>query len=307
MEAFPRREISEIIEIASREAGIVSLFVEGNFDRDIFEKYVREKGLDQFFSVYPIDTIDVPDQILAELGFGLSSNKARVMALASAVSRASQDVISRVFCVVDADCDRVLGKLENIPALRYTDFTCMEMYAFSENILSDICEFSFNLEKKEILAICELMDAVLPTMFALRCCNEELDLNATMPMITSGFEKKRNNRNPEFVQDKYVRLFVEQNKIIPRMKEVLDLFKLRFDKLDKDIRHKSHGHDAIKILFHYLNQRGIASLKSDQIDLIGNRILIGGMSINRLDNFKLFENLKIMAKLSMSYLDANAV
>jgi hypothetical protein len=297
---FPRREISEIIEIASRETDVVSVFVEGKFDKGLLEKYLKCKGLDQIISVYAIDTIDVPNELVASAGLNLKSNKSRVVTLSIEVSGSEADVSSRAICVVDADCDRELGSLRKLAALRYTDFTCMEMYGLDRHVLADICKFSWNLSDTNIAEVTQLMDAVLPTLFALRCCNEELGLSGNMPAITSGFGKKKGNRQPDFMPEKYVDLFIQQNRLIPRRQEILELFTTRFGKLSADIRNKAHGHDTVKLFYLYLNREKVLNLTDEEIEKVGNRIFLSGIDFNQLDAFELFRNIFVPVPITVA-------
>ncbi len=293
MSNFPRREISEILEIANREPDVVSVFVEGKFDKDLLEKYLRVKGLDQIVSVYTIDTIDVPNQLLSENRLTIKSNKSRVVGLSIEVSKSSADTAMRTPCIVDADCDRELGELRNEAALRYTDFTCMEMYGFDSAILTEICKFSLNINDAKIVELVRLMDEVLPTLFAVRCCNEELGLSGVMPAIASGFGKKKGGAAPTFSSEKYLNLFISQNKFSEDKQRILELFASKSQSLSSDIRNKAHGHDAVRLFYLYLGREKILSLSDDEIEKVGNRILLSGIDFSKLDLYPLFGGLLV--------------
>lgn len=290
MTNFPRREIAEIVEIAKREPSVRSVFVEGSFDKDTIERYLFSKRLDAFTSVYSIDTIYVPDELVAKLGMNPHSNKSRVVALANEVSAACGPHASGIFCIVDADCDRELGNVREIDALCYTDFTCMEMYGFGTPELCDVFKYHFGLSFNDVREFEELMHEILPTLFALRCCNEDLNLNSTMPAISSGFEK-RGNKKLKFDSEKYVRLFIEQGGFQKRRSEIETKFKERSDGLSGEIRNKAHGHDAVRLFYIFASRVAALTLREADIDSIGNRLLLGGLDFARLDGYGLFSKL----------------
>ena len=291
MSNFPRREISEVIEIANREPSIQSIFVEGKLDKDFFEKYIEAKGLSHITNIYCIDTIEIPDSILTEKKLNFGSNKSRTIALANEVSEKCGSFATNALCIVDADCDRELGKLHDLPALCYTDFTCLEMYGLDEAILSSLFKFSLGVDQANVLEFRKLMEDILPTLFSLRCCNDELSLNSSIPEISSGFERKKGNKFPSFSSEKFLSVFIQNNKLNLIKQEITEKFTNRLKNLCIDIRDKSHGHDAIKLLFIYLNRIGILHLNSEEIEKIGNRIILGSINLNELDVHKMFSEI----------------
>lgn len=289
MSPFPRREIEEIIEIVVREPKLQSVFVEGKFDKDVLEKYLRTVGLDKVANVYSIDSICVPDELIKAYGLNSKSNKARVIALANQISKAcSPTDAPRALCVADADCDRELGAMLSVTALSYTDHTCMEMYGFDIAALTETFKFSLGLLENDVRVFLDFMNEVLPTLFALRCCNEQLHLNATMPDLRSGFGKKKARKGTKFDAPKYVDLFIMQNGLNSRRAEIKALYSSRMSNLGKDIRDKAHGHDAVRLFYLYTQRTNTLNISDAEIDDVGNRLFLSALNFETLEKSNLF-------------------
>lgn len=288
MSLFPRREIAEILEIMEREKEIYSIFVEGDIDKDISDIYLEAKGIGEKISVYSIDTVDVPNEILEKYGLGFGSNKHRVVALALEISMAG-DAEDRAFCVVDADCDRVLSSIVDTPALTYTDFTCLEMYALSQNNLSRFLRLSCNLDNGDFISFLEMAGVILPALFIMRCCSQKLELNLRFPAASAGFRDSKDPRS--FVFDKYFTAALHANGMHARRQELLAECENIERSLDPDIRHKSQGHDALALLFYYLKKKNSLKLNEGEIQQYGPRLLWQALSLNEIDEHNLFKKI----------------
>jgi len=191
MSIIPRREIEEILEIMIREPSLRSVFVEGKFDKDLLERHFEINDIATSTSVYCIDTVEIPNDLVSSLKLPLESNKYRVIALANQISLSEEKSPGRAVCIVDADCDRVLENISSYPTLLYTDFTSMEMYCLGNSELAGIFKFSMNMEVEHAEKFLDFAHSILPAIFCIRCIVEELSLKipSGFPDLSVGFIK----------------------------------------------------------------------------------------------------------------------
>lgn len=288
MATLPRREIDELVTKYELHPELIDIYVEGDFDRDFVNQFLSAIDTTATASVYSIDAVHVPVELVADLGLGPGSNKNRVIALSATLERELGAACGGVICLVDADLDRVCERIASYPHLRYTDYTCMEMYALSEQSVNKFITFACNLSEQHTKDFLEVAVAILPVQFAARVTSAMLDLGVTVPAASTGFAVKRDFTS--FDPNKYFERFVQAGHLFDRREEVRVLFDDVRSKLDKDLRHKAHGHDFVALLFAFSWEHGGIKLhsKDEDVLLFGGRLIASGIDLSSLRNENLF-------------------
>jgi hypothetical protein len=292
---FPRRELEEILTKYELHPTIFDLYVEGEFDRDFVCQFLENTGLAKAVTVLPIDDIDIPAAALTQFGLGTGSNKSRVIALALLLDARLVGRASNVSCLVDSDEDRILSNLRKTPRLLYTDYTSIEMYLFNHPTLARFLSFMCNLEVASAVDFAAVALTVLPVQFAARVVNQRLALKTAVPAFTSGLSKKTDFAS--FNSTKYINAFIQQIPADRRKNNVAQAVEDTLAGLPRDIRHKSHGHDFLQLLFSYSWDSGGIKLQSKDEDVIkfGGRILSMALQFKELSVEALFERIQSVA------------
>lgn len=283
MKGIPRQELDELITKYILHPSIFDIFVEGDFDRDFLNQYIERRSNLPSVSVFSINTVDIPDEKLAELNLGLGSNKNRVVALATLIEeRLQNNMSSNVLCIVDADFDRILNQIMNKKHLMYTDFTCMEMYFCNSSTLKKFLTFTCRLKESLYDDFIKIASIILPIQFATRIANENLKLNTSIPKYSRGLKIKGDFHN--FDRTKYWDAFISDGNLNLRRANILVELEARSNSLPKDLRHKAHGHDFVELLFEYSWKNGGIKLhnKDEEVLKFGGRLLATAQAVDSL-------------------------
>jgi hypothetical protein len=185
-----KRTIEELAVLYDLEPGLKEVFVEGPVDRAFVEAVLRSAGLERV-QVNEIEIIDIPEEALRGVAT-CSGNRQCVVALGLELEKACPvDLTRRVCCVADADDEAGRQPVVHGALLLYTDFTSIELYAFSPHVLQrylDQVVLGFPLTAEATLQAAE---PVLREMALSRRLNRSLGLNtapvdATDDCVVSG-------------------------------------------------------------------------------------------------------------------------
>jgi hypothetical protein len=153
---LPRRKLSEVVERLRREPQVRELYVEGIYDRDFYRSALTYFGVDDVH-VYPIETIEVPDELLQELQL-TRGQRQRVEAAAKKIEE-YPEVYAQVALLIDSDLDYLLDRpLRATPLIR-TDTSCAEVILWRKDVLERF--FSIALARQN--AVQEL-DVMMPAV-----------------------------------------------------------------------------------------------------------------------------------------------
>ena len=288
---IPRQSIDEIVAKYELHPDLSDIYVEGSFDRDFIFEYLDSVGTRGDISVYAIDDIEVsPEQVLAT-GLGQGSNRNRVLTLAKILDARIAPAARNIICLVDADLDRLFGRLRSWVYLTHTDYTCMEMYSLNDASLRKFLRFTCNLGEGTASEFLAIASTILPVQFSLRAAIEALNLNVSIPPFSNGLLVKRDLA--KFSGDRYIDGFLRTNSLSGRAEEIKTILIDVNSKLDTDIRHKAHGHDFVELLFEFSWLRGGIKLHSKDADVLkfGARILTSGVDFVALAKEPLFASL----------------
>lgn len=288
MVAIPRQELDELVTKYELHPDLFDVYVEGAFDRDFVSTYLSAVGLGSDASVYSIEGVEVPSELLVSLGLPLGSNKYRVIGLSAFLHEQLEGRATRLMCLVDADLDRILAKLCTHHHLRYTDYCCMEMYALNLKTLKHFVHLTCALAESDATAFLRIASTILPVQFAVRVTIDALDLGVTSPPFTSGLVDKRDLGT--FSAEKYFGAFVLTAHLTRRSQEVRALFDDIRPLVDKDLRQSANGHDFISLLFEFIWLRGGLRLRNKTEDVFryGGRLLLSGVDFSQLSEEPLF-------------------
>ena len=291
MAQIPRQSIDELIAKYELHPTLFDVYVEGDFDRDFIFQYLDATGRRADVSVYAIDAIEVPAEMVTAAGLGAGSNKSRVLALARILAARLQYRPKNIVCIADADLDRLFGSLRVWDLVTHTDFTCMEMYVLTEQSLRKFLHFTCKLSEAAATEFVALASRILPTQFCMRAVVEALGLGVPTPALGAGLTSKRDLST--FSDDRYLESFLQTNGLTKRRDEIETLLGDLHGRLDKDLRHKANGHDFVDLLFEFSWLRGGVRLHSKERDVtqFGARLVASGLDFQELSSRPLFSKL----------------
>jgi hypothetical protein len=284
MPILPQIEPSELITKYQLHPEIMDIFVEGEFDRDFLTQHFESIDKSVDVTILPIDCVNISGQ-------STNSNKEAVISLATLIDKElNNSTLNSVF-IVDADCERVNGAPRSSRHLHYTDFTCMEMYFLNSSTLRKFFRLTCNLDPNEEIIFSNVAEKILPCLFTARAVNESETLGISIPNFNAGLKTKGDFNS--FDAQKYLISFLSLIGNSQKKTDATKSFQSITQKLPNDLRHKSHGHDFISLLFEYLWKRGSLKLasKGEDIFRFGGRILGTAISTKELSGTSLFQHL----------------
>jgi hypothetical protein len=270
---------------------LFDIFVEGEFDQDFIDQFVGKLGKETEIAVFPINTVNIPDDTLIDLGLPVGSEKSRVTALAILLEQNFGNRPSNIVCLVDADHDRILQKVRNEFNIRYTDFTCMEMYLLDLTTLKKFFTFTCNMDALRVADFMRLASLILPCQFVARAVVEKMGLSIAILYFKSGLKKK--GKFDSFDQNKYFDCFLSNAVCRSRREEIIQEITRLMSLLDSNLKHKSHGHDFIDLMFEYLWSEGGVKLhnKGDEVQKFGGRLIATAVDFERLSKETFFSQI----------------
>lgn len=272
MSSIPRREIGELFAKYDFHANIFDIYVEGDFDFDFFNFFLEESFIKNV-SIFHINDIQVGSAIVEENGFNIGSNKSRVLTLARLLDLRYGSRPTNITCIVDADCDRILGKDHDLHHVLMTDYSCLESYLLAPPTLRRFLTFACQLTDKSPNEFSSLARAILPAQFALRAVVEQLKINQSIIKFESGLINKKDLFS--FCSKKYIDAYISRYALQSRKLEILETFNRTLGSLPEDIRHSTQGHDFISLLFEYLWSNNALKLhdKTESMQRFGGRLV----------------------------------
>jgi len=266
------RTIEELLALYELEPALKDVFVEGPTDRAFVESVLRYAGLVNV-QVNEIELVDIPDPVLARIAT-CSGKRQRVIALAIELERASASDLTRRVCC-DADADEEAGRTPAVVGalLLYTDFTSVQLYAYSPDVLQrylDLVVLGFPLRAEATL---RLMEPVLREMALSRRVNDTLRL-ATAPVdATDDCEIS----DAAIVCDtaRFTLRFLSKAAATHRRDEYLAEKRRLEALLPGDPRFWVHGEDFVHLLYWIIvRRRGAGSGRTVSRDLLGKALLL---------------------------------
>ncbi len=285
----PRRTLDELITKYELEPELRDIFVEGRTDKAFFEYFLQGEGI-QNVVVYEIDTIDIPTQSLFDVGLK-DGNRGRVITLALSMENRLPENSLNITCIADKDFDWLFQKQYQCNLLLFTDYSCLEMYLFDEEIVSKFLLLNLRLSQPPAQELLNLLAGVLEKLFLIRATNEALQLEMDWLDDFGGCCEISSNGGIDFDSGSFIEKFLNKNSKMKQKSEFMaKLTELRQKKLS-EIRYKIHGHDFTELLSLYIKPKLMKNIKSLYNSEIIARGLFTSVDFSKLRQKRLFQNL----------------
>jgi len=166
-----RRTIPELIARYEEEPTLRDVYVEGQYDDTVVSEFLLAQDDCEDVVVYQIDTVEVTAATLSENDLD-EGQKGRIIAACLALATALGDT-PQVTGIVDRDYDKVRNIRYECPLLLFTDHACMEMYCFTEAVLSRFFRLFVRRDEFTSARFIAAVRAVLIEAFLMRAANQE--------------------------------------------------------------------------------------------------------------------------------------
>ncbi len=242
MTHVPRRTLEEVLVRYRLEPHLKDVFVEGPFDCEVLGAALPMELRDSI-SFYCIDSVDLPRELL--LGDGLSSgNKQRVLYLARRLAAAAGS--SNVRCVADRDLDHWFGDLEVSSHLRWTDWTALELYFYTDELLDALLFRAGRIKVESPEALISSVSAILRELYSYRLADRELSTK----LMWAPFERCLSMEQSAIILDSraYLRKVLQASNAWQYHADFTAKAAEWQSRLTSDVRGEAHGHDMVALL-----------------------------------------------------------
>jgi hypothetical protein len=243
-----RRKIYELAARYENEPTLRDVYVEGQFDAAVVSWFLREHGCEEAV-VYEIDTVEVPKPVLDKYGLD-EGHKGRVIALCLELAELVK-VPGQVAGIADRDYDSLRGIRYESPLLRFTDYSCMEMYCFNEEVLARFFHFFVRKPGYTPEAFIPAVRGVLQEAFLMRAAN--LELRYGLEWLELVGQCKVTQGAVEFDSVEFAKKYLNRGAKLRLLDEFnAQLAAFRAAVLGSDPRHCINGHDFVGLLARYI-------------------------------------------------------
>jgi hypothetical protein len=234
-----RRKISELIARYRLHPNLKEIYVEGTFDKKLLEWFLRESGRNEV-TVYEIDTVDVP--LPHERSDGEDGARGRVLSLVRALEVA---LPARSLCmlgVVDADLDFALGIVRPETSLLVTDYSSMEMYAFTAKCLAKFLFLGLGVSGNNASSFLDIYRDILQEVFLLRLASSTSGLFLSWVDLRDSCAVHRENLT--FDREDFLKRLLHKNAATTQREAIeAAVSRHRIKLTGTDARRIMHGHD----------------------------------------------------------------
>jgi hypothetical protein len=240
----PKRTINELKVRLQLEKSLREIYVEGNFDRDLFRWILKHLNLSDVH-VYPITTVEVAIEDVNELEL-TSGERQRLVTLGKALEQ-DKEIHEQIALIIDSDFDFVLDNPKhNLPILS-TAGTSAEMIMWDKEVLEKFFTMALSIDKPEpyVKELKEFIEPIVSEVFTLRAAKCLLDKKWKLVDIADTFDRK-----VKFSFNLYCSKVASKNGIHLEMKEILPgalkIVNNRSESLD--FSQKAHSHDLLSVM-----------------------------------------------------------
>ena len=240
--------------------------------------------------MFEIDSVEISAEELLEQGL-TESQRNRVILLARELDRELPRESDPALCIVDADFDYILDRLEENRFLAYTDGTSLDLYAFTEDALERVLRLGFRDFGTDARQIFSNLFDILKEIFILRAANESLGLSlSSLP-----FERRckvETDGTIRFDCTKYIREYLATNRVLDRLPVFLACMDRLRDQCLGARERWVRGHDFEKLVTRYLRSviRSTSARKFISGDTVV-RMLFVGLNRGQLAQQPLFQRI----------------
>jgi hypothetical protein len=243
-----QRTIDELLTRYEFEPTIQDVFVEGDADKCLIQWFLDEKGKSNV-AVYVIDSVEVSAAVVEQFNLEIN-NRGRLITLAYMLEQGLGNPASKLLCVADKDFDTILKEEHQCGLLVFTDYSCMEMYAFNPPTIGKLIKLLARRSDASVEQLMAQFANVLQELFLIRLTNRILHLNLT----AVAWERCCSIVDTTIVLDvkEYIRRYLNSNALLGELERFLSVLEEYRTKLDDDPRYQIQGHDLTDLLAWYI-------------------------------------------------------
>lgn len=258
-----RRKIHEIVGRYRLEPTLANdIFVEGFQDQLLLTWYLEAIG-EVSRKVYPIESIEVPEEVLLRHKLERGSRRREVIAFAAELQAAGA-LSEKTVLIVDRDLDDALEPIPAWAGVCLTDVGAMDVYLLHSDAVEKLSAFI----GRRGMAADEIVNSVLGVakqLYEIRAAIHVTGIGVKIldptPNLVLGAALK-------FSADEYLRRIMQNGPYYQRLEEVrenLGAVQQRVKARDLGALVTVHGHDALSILAWFLRQVGArADLRAEE-------------------------------------------
>lgn len=222
------------------------IYVEGIHDQQIVQWFLGEVGI-QNRKAFPIDLVDVSDEMVVASSLPTGSNRSRVLALADVLSKKFPD--APLLFLIDRDLeDFVITRTAPFPRhVKITDFGTTDMYLFHDHAIDKI--IIAGLRKVNVNNISSSLFDVLRMVYSFRVAARKLDAPVRFLDLSKNVALKNNEIFFDFYA--YIDRCLNASVLMGFRGDILQIISATLDDCEAipiDKRVSANGHDLIVIL-----------------------------------------------------------
>lgn len=239
-----KRTLEEIDTLYALESDVCDVYVEGPTDKHFLDWYLRRKGYSHV-TVYPIDVIDVPADVVTRHCFSARSNRSKVVALSCelATNQAKQ---RRVMCVIDRDSDDGIERLAANPYLFTTDGNSLELYALTPAVIEKFLLVALAGFPITADSLIQKIMTILEAIYSIRQANERMGLG--MKWIPFGKYIQIDGLDVSFRETDFIRAYLQKNDKWTQQKKFSSIKNEVQRNLSHELSKRIRGHDLSELL-----------------------------------------------------------
>ena len=203
-----KRTLEEICSIYFLEPQLKDIFVEGRRDKSFIQWYLQDSNVDDV-SVYSIDLVDIPDEVLAEHYLTKGSKRSCVLALACTLAARFPSGLN-VLCLADRDFEDYRPTVKPNCYLLFTDCNSLDLYPFSLNTIQKFIMVALGGLPVSAETIMNFLDMILRRVFLLRLANELLGWGMEWVPFTRYVKISANS--VRFDENRFIQAYLQKNR-----------------------------------------------------------------------------------------------
>lgn len=285
-----KRSLEAVNAMYALEPELRDIYVEGWSDKHFIEWYLEKKGIDNI-TVYPIEFVDIQDEILVKHKLSLCSNRSSIIALSCELN-INHGGKGKVICLVDRDFEDICPSGHINPYLTFTDGHSLELYSFSKSVIRKFLSVALGGFPLSVEKFTSVTSKILERIFAIRLTNERLGWGMTWLPFAKYLNVSKDSIT--FREADFVKAYLLKNNQWNHKSEFDKAFAETLELLPSDICKKIRGHDLADFIL-ILTKK----LKKDRE--YGNRETIEGclmatIETADLENYSLFKKVETLSQ-----------
>lgn len=271
----PQFEITDLVTQYYLHPELRDFFVEGQRDKEFYQRFLDKSGCVMEGHCYEVRCVNIHPEFLKKHKLSFKCERDKVITLALELAQALPKNSMQVTCIADVDFGYLLNTLVDCQLLLYTDYTCLEMYTLTREVLGKFLAVGvvgFPIAADKVI---KEISSILVDLFLIRATNIDLGLSMTWLGLKGRRFKVENDGTMHFDTKKFVRHYLEYNNMPCDEKK----FWMRFGELKKrlsgDLRRFIRGHDYVEVMGHYLYKvkNNLRQLKENPEHLTGTLLI----------------------------------